>query len=371
MKQIIIALLAALISWFSATSQSLATKVGLPTEFSSLENCILTGQTVTSLELTITYTRKQVGRKMVTDTAWAYQLVTAPGQTITGYGLNFIHNYVYEFGLEHRGGMTLGKDGFTATTKLGPFAGQTYYYGYQNLAVEPVPGGYDAKYTAYPFMNAEKNGYPAKQPWQTFNVTYVNKMTSTVSTVKSKIDVTAAKLQAKTGITEAWLAANTYRYYHFRTVDPSVWVTSIFGFFDKTGNVYTNATLINGQHYKSIAYQTLKTPWGNPLGELQFSWVLYNECAQPAVVLDANSTGSMGECFRKMYPSTDPRSLSITIIPGTSYSSNAQGTLTYDSTKKAALQLVPHRNPMPEKNTEQEGYWSLTKDVRVQTLQGL
>lgn len=354
-------------------SQSLVTKVGLPSEFAPLENCILTGQTVTDVELIITYTRKKVGRKMVTDTAWAYQVVTSPGLTLTGYGLNFIHNYIYSFGLEHAGGMTLHRDGESKTTSIGPFAGQTYYYAYKTLTAESVPGGYDARYTSYPFMTADKKGYPAKIPWQNFNVTYINKMSSPGSTVKSKIDVTADKLLAKTGITEAWLATNTYRVYHFRTVDPSIYVTSIFGLIDKTGDVYTNSTLINGQHYKSISYQSLKTPWGNPLGELNFSWVVYNDCAIPAVKpTDANSTGNFGECFRKMYNSTDPKSLSVTIIPGTAYAvNNSTGTITYDSNKPAAVQLVVHRNPMPEKNTEQEGYWSLTNNTRVYSLQGL
>lgn len=352
------------------TAQTLSEKVGIPSDFAALENTILTGKTVTSLELTLTFTMKRVNRKMVVDTAWSYQLVTAPGTAVTGYGLNFVHNYLYEFNLEHRGGMTLARDGVSKTVTVGPFSGQTYYYGYEQLEFYSVPSGYEATHSAYPFSNAERNGYPAKKPWQTYRVNYVNKLSSTKTTTsRGFIDLTAERLYAKTGITEQWLHQNTYGVYHFRSVDPNVYVTSIFGLIDKTGDVYTNATLINGKYYKSFNYQSLKTPWGNPLGELSFSWVVYNGCEVPAVKpTDGNSTGNFGECFRRMYSSFQPQSQSITITSGSSFSSNAQGNIVYDSSKPVIVQLVIHRHPMPEKNTEQEGYFNPATGERVYKL---
>lgn len=360
-------------------AQSTCELVGLPDEFAPLENCVMTSHTYNSLEIAATYTFKRVNRKMVVDTAWSYQVVTATSTSTTGFGLNWVYNYLNEFGYKHTEGMSMYKDDFFGTIPIGPHAGKTYYYGYASASFTEVPGGWDFTVKAYPFSNVEKKGgSPAAVPWQTYTMKYVNALNKTKTVTNTgTIDAKKPWLESKLGITEAWLYDSLFVTYHFRTVNPATHVCSIFGRVEKTGNTYTNATLINGRHYKTIAYQTLKMPWKDStgkdanLGELGFSWVLYNDCAVPAVKpTDGNSTGNSGECFRRLYASTQAESLSITVIPGTAYNYSGH-TLTYDSTKKAALQLVVHRYPMPEKNTEQEGYWNLKTDERIWTLQGV
>lgn len=354
-------------------SQTTCELVNIPQEFSPLENCVMVGQTNNVLEITATYTFKRVNRKNVVDTAWTYNVVQTTG-TNNGFGLNFVYDYLNEFGYQHTDGMEMHKNDFTATTPTGPFAGKTYYYGYGDAYFQEVPGGWDFVVKEYPFKNADRTGNPATVPFQTYTMNYVNALTSKRVTSVGTIDAKKPWLETKLGRTEAWLYDNLYVTYHFRTVNPATHVCNIFGRVERTGNVYTNATLINGKHYKTLAYQTLKMPWKDStgkealLGELLFSWVLYNECPIPAVKpTDGNSTGNFGECFRRMYASSQPESLSITVIPGTAYSFTGN-TLTYDSNKKAVIQVIPHRNPMPEKNTHQEGMWNLKTDERIWNL---
>ena len=122
-------------------SQTTCELVNIPQEFSPLENCVMVGQTNNVLEITATYTFKRVNRKNVVDTAWTYNVVQTTG-TNNGFGLNFVYDYLNEFGYQHTDGMEMHKADFTATTPTGPFAGKTYYYGYGDAYFQEVPGGW-------------------------------------------------------------------------------------------------------------------------------------------------------------------------------------------------------------------------------------
>lgn len=356
-------------------SQNLTELVGLPVEYEPLKNCVMTGKTSTSLSLKATYTFKRVNRKNVVDTAWAYNLKTVSDTSAHGFALNMVYHYLYEYGYSHTTGMNMEKPESYKTVPIGPQAGKTFYHGYSTVMIEEVPGGYDMIVLSYPFMNTEKrSGAPAITPWQTYNMEYVNALNSKkVVSNYGTIDAKKPWLESKLGLTEEWISNNTSTIYHFRIVNPNTHVCSIFGMINKVGDVYSNATLINGEHYMNLPnYKNLKTPWGGTLGNLYFSWVLYNYCEIPnKKKTDADATGNFGQCFQEMYSQSDQKSLYITVVPGSSYNYNeSTHTLTYDGSKTAVIELIPRRNPAPEKNSQQEGYYNLTKGEKVYSLQG-
>lgn len=344
MKQIIIAVLMALISWFSGAAQPAfdANLLGIPPEvFDAAQSTVFTQSDKTNIDIQpVTSTSYYKGVKTV-KTGYRIRLVKTRATSTSIYGLNHVYHYLHDYG---------------------------YSYVGQNDTAFVFQNG---NLKAYLKTSGTKHSFTTCVRYDDYGQ-FINRKLTKFS--RAYID-SLSKANLGYGIDE--LERRTAQVWSGEPKDPSQFVTSIFGCITKDGDTYTNSTFINGKLYTTFNYQSLKMPWKKldgtyaQLGELNFSWVLYNECAQPAVITDANSTGSMGECFRRMYTSFQPQSRSITVSPGSSYSANAQGNITYDSSKKALLQLVVHRNPMPDKNVEQEGYWYITSNARAYTITGL
>lgn len=251
----------------------------------------------------------------------------------TAYGLNLVYWYAHDYNCAYKGQ--------NDTSFIFQSPSQTAYL---------TTSGTVHRFTVVSKISERKFHINGK--WESFTRERID----SICKASLKYDITTLENKCK----QVWTGG---------AKDPAVWVTNIFGVIERNGDQYTNKTLINGRLYSTFSYQSLKTPWGGNLGELSFSWVVYNGCEVPAVKpTDGNSTGNFGECFRRMYSSFQPQSQSITITSGSSFSSNAQGNIVYDSSKPVIVQLVVHRHPMPEKNTEQEGYFNPATGERVYKL---
>lgn len=313
------------------TPELSAEHLGLsPEVFESAKSTVFTSSTSTWFEVLPTTTTKTVKGVTTKTTGYSMRLKSAKNST-TAYGLNLVYWYEHDYGCDYQG---QNDSAFVFSSNK-----QTAYL---------TTNGATHRMTVIAKVEDSRT-YLVGSKWVTLSRFQIDSICKKVL----KYDINTLESKCR----QVFIGGPK---------DPATWVTSIFGVIVKNGNTYENHTLINGKLYSTINYQSLKTPWGNPLGELSFSWVVYNDCPIPAVKpTDGNSTGNFGECFRRMYSSFQSQSQSITITAGNSFSSNAQGNVTYDSSKECAVQLVVHRHPMPEKNTEQEGYWNLTNNERV------
>jgi hypothetical protein len=306
--------------------------LGLPTEvIESAKTTVFTASTSNFFEILPTTTTKIVkGVKTVT-TGYSMRLKKQNGSA-TAYGLNLVYSYAHDYGC--------------------PYSGQNdtaFVFSSPDQNAYLTTNGNVHRFTVISKVDDDRK-YLVGHKW----ITFTRNQVDSICRKALKYDINT--LEEKCKMVFTGYSAN-----------PSTHVTSIIGCIVKNGDTYENHTLINGQLYTTLNYQNLITPWGGKLGELQFSWVVYNDCPIPAVKpTDANSTGNFGECFRRMYSTFQTQSKSITITAGSSFSANAQGNITYDSSKdNIFVQLVPHRNPMPEKNTQQEGFWNIKENRRA------
>lgn len=311
------------------TPELTAEYLGLPQEvFESAKTTVFTSSSNLFFEIipvTSTTVKKGVTTKT---TSYSMRLKKQNGSS-TAYGLNLVYMYAHDYGCAYTG------QNDTA-----------FVFSNDRQSAYLTTSGNVHRFTIISKIEDRKFYIGGK--WMNFTRNQID------SICQKALKYNISTLEEKTKLVFTGGSRN-----------PETHVTSIFGVIEKNGDTYLNKTLINGKVYSTFNYKPLITPWGGQLGDLSFSWVVYNGCAQPTVIQDANSLGSMGECFRRMYSSFQSQSQSITVTAGTSFSSNAQGNIIYDQSKPAQIQLVVHRHPMPDKNVEQEGYWSLTKGQRV------
>ena len=299
-----------------------------PEVFESAKTTVFTSSTSQFFEILPTTTTTISKGVTTKKTGYSMRLKKQNGST-TAYGLNLIYNYVHDYGVPYKG---------------------------QNDSAFVFEGG---RQTAYLTTNGSVHRFTVVTKVEDVRTYLVG--SKWVKFTRFQIDSICRKA-LKYDITT--LEEKTKMVFTGGSRNPSTHVTSIFGVIEQVGDLYLNKTLINGQLYSTINYQSLITPWGGQLGELSFSWVVYNDCAVSSAY-DGDATGNFGQCFRRMYSSFQSQSQSITITKGNSFTANAQGNITYNGSKPAKVQLVVHRHPMPEKNTQQEGYWDLTNDVRT------
>lgn len=302
-----------------------------PEVFESAKTTVFTNGTRTWFEVLPTTTTKTVKGVTTKITGYSMRLKSAKSQT-TAYGLNLVYWYEHDYDCNYQGQND-----------------SAFVFSSNNQTAYLTTHGAAHRFTVISKVEDSRT-YLVGSKWVTLSRFQIDSICKKVL----KYDINTLESKCR----QVFIGGPK---------DPTTNVTSIFGVIVKNGNTYENHTLINGQLYTTINYQNLITPWGGRLGELQFSWVVYNDCPIPAVKpTDGNSTGNFGECFRRMYSTFQTQSQSITITAGSSFSSNAQGNITYDSSKdNIFVQLVPHRNPMPEKNTEQEGFWNIKDNERA------
>jgi hypothetical protein len=316
------------------TPELSAEYLGLPPEvFESAKTTVFTSSSTTFFEVLPTTTTKTV--KGVTTTTKGYSMrLKKSNASSTAYGLNLVYWYEHDYGCGYKG---QNDSAFVFSSNR-----QTAYL---------TTNGNIHRFSVVTKVDDSRT-YLVGSKWVTLSRFQIDSICKKVL----KYDINTLESKCR----QVFVGGPK---------DPNTNVTSIFGVIVKNGNAYENHTLINGKLYTTLNYQALKTPWGGNLGELSFSWVVYNGCEIPAIkATDGNSTGNFGECFRRMYSSFQTQSQSINITSGNTFSSNAQGNVTYDSSKECSVQLVVHRQPMPEKNTEQEGFWNLTNNERVFVL---
>jgi hypothetical protein len=274
--------------------------------------------------------------------------------------------------LNQGGELVLYRATFSATTQVGPYAGQTYLHGWEERNIVPTPTGYDIIASAYPYMNAEQNGLPAVKPWmwiQRKTVSTINGKTYTTTSTKK---ILKDDIEARTGLTEEQLGYQTRIVYHCKAVDPAKYITSIFGLVEKQGNTYYNKSLINGQDWHTQITKGLIQPFGKVLSPMKFSWVVYNGCSTGTAPQGAVGWGmfhgNFGECYRYMSDATSSYSDYITIVNGASFIANQAGTVTVNSTQPCILEIVPAWTPAPEKNTAESGYFNINTGQPVFSL---
>jgi hypothetical protein len=340
---------------FTTFAQAWLADVGIPQEFAVFEEYQITSKS--------TFTVQENERVTFVKGKATYTYTYTPVEKIEKFGaypLNLFYTYVHDgmYTGSSSGVFSFHKGDFTATTTVGPFTGQTYYYGYSDVTAAPIGNGYDITLTFYPYMTAEKNGMPSVTPWKD-----IQRKTSSGSWTERgthSVKMTKAQIESKMGVTESQFATQNRVVFHCVKVNPNTHITSIFGKITKSGNDYLNTSLINGKDWHTQQSKGLITSFNQALSALMFSWVYYNDCEIPTVHTDTDWTGNFGQCFRSMYSATDPRCEKITITNGNAFSINPDGSLTSDQNQAdELLQLVVHRTPMPEKNTEQEGYFDI------------
>jgi hypothetical protein len=176
-------------------------------------------------------------------------------------------------------------------------------------------------------------------------------------------------LEKESGLSESQIAQLSQSIYHMVPVNPETHITSILGNIRREGDVFHNESMINGKLWSDPSIANLITSFGKPLSAMMFSWVLYNDCPIPAVHSDTDWTGNFGQCARTMYNVSQAQAQSIRVTSGAAPGRNADGSLIYDASREnAVLEVVPHRTPMPEKNTERSGYYNLKKSEQIFSL---
>jgi hypothetical protein len=278
-------------------------------------------------------------------------------QNFGSYALNILSSYIHAFGYSVQSDSELNKPAFWGTTPVGPFMGESYYFGWSNVNIIPVSGGYNYEVTSYPYMNVETNGLPAITPWMnikqvTTTITgsvsvsqprFEVKITNVRQTTSRPINVkyTKEKLEKQSKLSETQIANMTKTVFQIFTTSGNTHCNSTGTRINKNGSTYSGQVFFNGQDAKSINYKNLMASYGMKLNSYVTRWHLYN-----------------GEVNNSVYGSTFTQQLSetnltdITILAGSSFGYDAStNTLTYDANKPAELwfqyELLPAQGKSP------------------------
>ena len=187
MKKFITLTIALLMMAVTTTAQnSWLSKVGLPDDFLQYENHVITGKTTYSIAEIEAITFVSGKPKY----SYSYEAKQVDAM-FTGCLLNFCENMINENSTPVT--MVQGKEILmykptkSATTTAGPFAGQTYLYGWSEVSIVPTSTGCDIIHSFYPYMNADPSGLPATTPWrfiQRKTVSTINGKTTTSTSTK-------------------------------------------------------------------------------------------------------------------------------------------------------------------------------------------
>lgn len=290
------------------------------------------------------------------DTTYTYASVPTT-QNFGAYGLNILSSYIHSFGYSVQSDSELNKPAFWGTTPTGPFMGETYYFGYSNVNIIPMSGGYNYEVLSYPYMTTETNGLPAITPWMSIKqvtttitgsvsisqprfevkITNVRKNTGKQTNVKYTKD----KLEKQSKLSEAQISNYTKTVFQIFTTSGNTHCNSTGTKINKNGSTYSGTVYFNGADAKTINYKNLMASYGMKLNSYVTRWHLYNGSVNNSVY---------GSTFTKQM--TENELTDITIVAGSSFSyDGATNTLTYDANKPAELwfqyELLPAQGKSP------------------------
>lgn len=347
-------------TWAQDNPSNAATLLNVPQEFVKYN-----GQIQKKIQYNLTEYRTidftnvdTINGKLVkkVDTTYTYSSVPT-SQDFGAYGLNILSSYIHSFGYSVISDSELNKPAFWGTTPTGPFMGESYYFGWSNVNIIPVSGGYNYEVTSYPYMNTEANGLPAITPWinikqvtttitgsvsisqPRFQVKITNVRTNTAK--PTNVKYTKEKLEKQSKLTEAKISEMTKTVFQIFSTSGNQFSNSTGTRINKNGSTYSGQVFFNGQDAKTINFKSLMAPWKLNLNSYVTRWHLYNGSVNNSVY---------GSTFTKQM--TENELTDITIIAGSSFSYNAStNTLTYDANKPAELwfqyELLPAQGKSP------------------------
>ncbi len=147
-------------------------------------------------------------------------------------------------------------------------------------------------------------------------------------------------------------------------VNPNTHITSVFPYFTYNTNtgVATNYTFVNGKHWETVNYASLKTFYGKTGLSFVWRWVLYNGC-NPSDVPKVQAHpyyGNFGQCLWFQYEKNDPKAKTITVTAGQKGYSGTNHTIFYSSTETyAVLTLELEELPAQGKNFRPVGHYTI------------
>lgn len=371
------------------------TDAGLPESLSIYENQRFTSNVQYRINMIVTQKQVRVPnpgwmRPNRTKIVWAIDTTFATDSTIsgnlTGGVLNWLHSQYYEF---NDGTFTETPDGLIIESG---FASELFRRGdptlyYTTIEVKSAGTGHRATVVpGYPYMNAD---YPFSKvniapgaAW--INITRINHVVmidGRTTSVSNGLAISQTDIERKSGWTMNDIAYHTRLIWRSEYSDPASNINSIFGLVTRSGDVYTNATLVNGKIWTDVSnWKGKNIVMSQAMQTMKFTWVVLNDCAVTAQSIDGNSTGNFGECYRFMSPlyvgnttEFNPNSVSITIIPGSTFARDNTSpevlTINSNSTNPPIVWIVPsYSSRMPEKNTAADGYYNIRTDRRIYSL---
>lgn len=290
------------------------------------------------------------------DTTYTYGSVPTV-QNFGAYGLNILSSYLNSFGYSVTSDSELNKPAFWGTTPTGPFMGETYYFGWSNVNIIPVSGGYNYEVKSYPYMNVETNGLPAVTPWISIKqvtttitgsvsisqprfevkITNVRKTTSRPTNVK----YTKTQIEKQSKLSEVQISDYTKTVFQIFSTSGNTFANSTGTKINKNGSTYSGQVFFNGLDAKSFNFKNLMASYGLKLNSYVTRWHLYNGAVNNSVY---------GSTFTQQLDESKVND--ITIVAGSSFSYDAStNTLTYDANKPAELwfqyELLPAQGKSP------------------------
>lgn len=334
MKAFLLALWATLVALFSTaqTAPPFSEQItGLPTavhnDVDGLVFQVSTSQTFKIVPWTRTSTKNGVTTKT---SGYNITLNKPTSSPIGAYGLNFIHDYVYEYGCAY--------DRTDAS-------GHTFY--------KPRTANAGAQTCIF-----TKTGSTAKFSVQTEIIEYgqfINQ--KLVKFSRATID-SLARLQLKMNITQ--LEAKCAQVFSGEYRDPAKNITSIFAWASFDGDRLYNHTYINGKPYTTISTTNLRTANNKSGMGYMFQWRFLNECAGTGTVDgDMAGIGNFGQCGKTAFVNrTDQLAASVDVVQGSSFSYSGS-TVTFDNSKSQWVVLYLGETPITGKEISSQCYLNL------------
>jgi hypothetical protein len=336
MKRLILALIAALISWFSAQSQAPAPPFGAETlgipqaVYDEANNSFFTQRVQRAFKIEPITTRRRVNGQMVTVATghviqWNTRIRTT--QTCEVMGLNLIHDYY------HGGANEIS---YNDTALVMKSAEQEVYI---------VHKGNDLflHLISHPKEYQDLEGQKVFQRSRAF--------VDSLSRKYFKFDL--LELESRTRLT----FRGTYR-------DPNTFINSLFSYAVVEGNRVYNRSYVNGRQWNEINLQQMR--W---LPNLQgfaigFEWRFLNECV-PLNTVESNTQaqGNFGQCGKSLLLDRfNPYAASHTFELGSAYK-YALNNVTFDASKSAYIILYLARLPVNGKEASSQCYLNVKTGV--------
>ena len=327
MKAILLALWAALLAALSGHSQTappFSNEItGLPVAVhNDVNNLVFTASTTQTFKI-VPWTRTSTKGGVTTKTSGYNIVLNKPTTSSIGaYGLNFIHDYVYEYGCKY---------------DRSDVSGHTFY--------KPRTQNAGAQTCIF-----TKTGNTAKFVVQTEIIEYGQYISQKLVKFNRETIDSLSRLQLKMTITQ--LEAKCTQTFAGEYRDPAKNVTSIFAYATFDGNKVYNNTYINGKQYSTISTTSLQTALNKTGFGYMFQWRFLNDCAPSGTVdSDMAGIGNFGQCGKSAFVErTDQLAASVNVTQGSAFNYTAPN-VTFDNSKSQWLILYMGEKPISGKET--------------------